>query len=136
MKKLLAAAVISLLFFSCADPKKQEKELLDQVIATHDSVMVKDELVEKAKFQLDTLSKKDSTLKADTTTTQLVTLLDNTNAKMEDWMHKFDAENKGKSHEEIMAYLAGQQKQIKAIDKDFDKAISAINNYKQSLIKK
>ena len=136
MKKLIAAAVISLLFFSCTDPKKQEKELLDQVIAIHDSVMVKDEQVMKAKIQLDTLVKKDSALNADTAAKGLLKILDKADAKMGDWMNKFDAQNKGKSHEEIMAYLDGQQKQIKAIDKDFDEAISAINNYKQSLIKK
>lgn len=136
MKKLFAVALLSLLFLGCTDPKQQEKTLLDEVIATHDSVMVKDELVERAKFQLDTLAKKDSALNVDTGAKSLVKILDSTNAKMEDWMHKFDAENKGKTHEEIMVYLADQKKQIQAIDKQFDAAIAATNTYKKSLIKK
>ncbi|TFF34687.1 hypothetical protein [Mucilaginibacter psychrotolerans] len=136
MKKLFAAALLSLLFAACTDPKQQEKTLLDEVIAVHDSVMVKDELVTKAKMQLDTLAKKDSALNADTAAKNLVKVLDNAVTKMEDWMHKFDAENKGKSHEQIMTYLADQKKQIKDIDKQFDAAIEATNNYKKSLIKK
>jgi hypothetical protein len=136
MKKLIAAAALSMLFFSCADPKKQEKDLLDQVIAKHDIVMGKDEQVMKAKIKLDTLAKVDSALNKNTVAAGLVKTLDGVDAKMEDWMHKFDAENKGKSHEEIMAYLADQKKQIEAIDKDFDAAITATNNYKKSLIKK
>jgi uncharacterized protein YcfL len=47
MKKLFAVALMSLLFLGCTDPKQQEKTLLDEVIAIHDSVMVKDELVEE-----------------------------------------------------------------------------------------
>jgi chromosome condensin MukBEF ATPase and DNA-binding subunit MukB len=82
------------------------------------------------------LAKIDSALNADTAAKNLIKLLDNTNTKMEDWMHKFDAENKGKSHEQIMTYLADQKKQIKDIDKQFDSAIAATNTYKKSLIKK
>ena len=136
MKKILAAAAISLLFFRCTDPKNQEKELLNQVIAVHDSVMAKDEQIMKEKIQLDNLIKKDSLLNADTVAKSLLKVLEKTDAKMEDWMHKFDAENKGKSHNEIMGYLTDQQKQIKAINTDFDTAIAAVNSYKKSLIKK
>jgi hypothetical protein len=136
MKKLFAAAALSMLFFSCADPQKQEKELLTQVIDIHDKVMAKDEQVMKAKIQLDTLLKKDALPNPDTAATSLLKLLNDADAKMEDWMHKFDAENKGKSHDEIMAYLTDQKKQIEAIDKDFDSVITATNNYKTSLIKK
>jgi hypothetical protein len=136
MKKLLAAATLTMLFFGCADPQKQEQNLLNEVIAIHDSVMAKDEQVMKAKIQLDTLLKKGTLPNPDTAATQLAKLLDKADTKMEDWMHEFDAENKGKSHEEIMTYLANQKKQIEAIDKDFDMVIIATNNYKKSLIKK
>ncbi|MEO7212142.1 hypothetical protein [Mucilaginibacter sp.] len=136
MKKLFAAAILTMLFFSCADPQKQEKELLDQVIAKHDSVMAKNEQVERAKIQLDTLLKTEVLANNDSTATKLIKGQEETMEKMEDWMHKFDAENKGKSHDEIMAYLTDQKKQIEAIDKDFDAVITATNNYKKSLIKK
>ncbi|RWY54167.1 hypothetical protein [Mucilaginibacter gilvus] len=136
MKKLLAAAIVSMLFFSCADPQKQEKELLDQVIAKHDSVMAKNEQVERANIQLDTLLKTGVLANNDSTATKLIKGQEEAMEKMEDWMHKFDAENKGKSHDAIMAYLTDQKKQIEAIDKDFDAVITATNNYKKSLIKK
>ena len=35
---------------------------------------------------------------------------------MSDWMHKFNPEQTGKSHDEIMTYLDAQKKQITAID--------------------
>lgn len=136
MKKIFAAALVSLLFLGCTDPKQQEKTLLDEVIAMHDSVMVKNELVYKTKIQLEALAKKDSALNADTGAKSLVKVLDNASTTMDDWMNKFDAENKGKSHEQIMTYLADQKKQIKDIDKQFDAAIAATNTYKKSLIKK
>lgn len=136
MKKLFAATALVMLFFSCADTKKQEQTLLNEVIAIHDSVMAKDEQVMKAKIDLDTLLKKNILSAPDTVTAaKLITLLDSSDAKMEDWMHKFDAENKGKSHSEIMTYLEEQKKQIKAIDKNFDAAITATNNYKKTLKK-
>ncbi|OOQ61636.1 hypothetical protein [Mucilaginibacter pedocola] len=136
MKKILAAAFSAMLLFSCTDTKKQEQTLLDEVIAIHDSVMAKEEQLVKAKIQLDTLLKNNTLPPADTAAAaKLIVTLDSTDARMEDWMHKFDAENKGKSHDEIMAYLEDQKKKIKAIDKDFDAAIATTNNYKKSLKK-
>ena len=136
MKKIIAAALLSIALFSCTDTKKQEKDLLNDVIKTHDRVMSKDELIMINKMQLDTLVKetKDTAFKA--AAIKLVTDLETADTKMENWMHNFDAENKNKSHEEIMTYLADQKKQIESIDKQLSTVITSSSNLiKQSKTK-
>ncbi|MDB5285327.1 MAG: hypothetical protein JWR05_276 [Mucilaginibacter sp.] len=128
MKKLIAATLLSIALFSCTDTKKQETDLLNDVIKTHDRVMSKDEQIMINKMQLDTLVKetKDTAFKA--AAIKLTTELEAADTKMEDWMHNFDAENKNKSHEEIMAYLNDQKKQIESIDKQLSTAITSSSN--------
>jgi hypothetical protein len=128
MKRIIAATLLSLALFSCTDTKKQEKNLLNEVIKTHDRVMSKDELIMINKMQLDTLVKetKDTAFKA--AAIKLITELEVADAKMESWMHNFDAENKNKSHEEIMTYLNDQKKQIESIDKQLSTAITSSSN--------
>jgi hypothetical protein len=43
---------------------------------------------------------------------------------MEDWMHKFDYEQKGKSDEEVISYMNGQKKLIMAIDSQLNVAVT------------
>ncbi len=114
---------------SCTDTKKQEKDLLDQVIKTHDKVMSKDELIMINKMQLDTLVKtiKDPAIKTEATVLQ--SQLEAADVKMENWMHNFDAENKNKSHDQIMAYLADQKKQIEGIDKQLSTAVESSGKF-------
>ena len=127
MKKLFTVISISILLYSCADTKKQEKDLFDQVIKVHDQVMGKEELIMTNKMQLDTIVKKKPQL------TEQAALhskaLDSADTRMENWMHNFDAENKGKSHKEIMTYLTGQKKQIDTIDSTFNVVIAAASNF-------
>lgn len=129
MRKIIAATLLSFALFSCTDTKKQEKDLLNEVIKTHDRVMAKDELIMTNKMQLDTLVKtaKDSSMH--TQAKALQTQLGAADTKMEDWMHNFDAENKGKSHDEIMAYLTDQKKQIESIDKQLNDAVAASSTF-------
>ena len=129
MKKIIAATLLSLVLFGCTDTKKQEKDLLSEVIKTHDHVMSKDELIMINKMKLDTLIKetKDSTFK--TEASKFAAELAAADAKMEDWMHNFDAENKNKTHEEIMTYLTDQKKQIESIDKQLSTAVTSSNNF-------
>ena len=125
MKKLLAALLLSFVIFSCTDTKKQEKDLFNEVIKVHDQVMSKEQLIMINKMQLDTLIK--DSISAEITAAAKVhsAALDSTDARMENWMHNFDAENKGKSHDEIMTYLADQKKQIDAIDSSFNLTVAA-----------
>ncbi|GGH06041.1 hypothetical protein [Mucilaginibacter phyllosphaerae] len=125
MKKALAALFLSFTLFSCTDTKKQEKDLFNEVIKVHDRVMAKDELIMINKMQLDTLMKQKPLPEIIAAAKQHSKALDSADTRMENWMHNFDAENKGKSHDEIMTYLTDQKKQIDAIDSTFNLTVAA-----------
>lgn len=129
MNKFLILPFLALALFSCTDTKKQEETLLAEVIKVHDEVMSKEELIMHNKMKLDTLitQTSDSSLKSEATA--LRTVLDSADSKMENWMHKFDAENKGKSHDEIMKYLDDQKKQITAIDQNYNAIIATADAF-------
>ena len=136
MKKILAALFISFVIFGCADTKKQEKDLFNEVIKVHDRVMGKEELIMINKMQLDTLIKKNPSPDILATATAHSKALDSADTRMENWMHNFDAENKGKGHDEIMTYLTDQKKQIDAIDSTFNLTVAASAKFiKQNKVK-
>lgn len=125
MKKILAAILLCCIIFSCTDTKKQEKDLFNEVIKVHDEVMSKEQLIMTNKMQLDTLIKDSVSAEVTAAAKKHTAELDSADARMEDWMHNFDAENKGKSHDEIMAYLTDQKKKIDAIDSSFNVTVAA-----------
>lgn len=129
MKKIIAALFLSFIIFSCSDTKKQEKDLFNEVIKVHDRVMSKDQLIMINKMQLDTLIKQNKTPEITAEATQHSKALETADTNMETWMHDFDAENKGKSHEEIMTYLADQKKKIDAIDSSFNVTVAAASKF-------
>jgi hypothetical protein len=130
MKKIFAAvSLVSVVLFSCTDTKKQEKDLFNEVIKVHDQVMAKEEVLMTNKMQLDTLIKENKKPEINAAATQMVKQLDSVDTRMENWMHNFDAENKGKSHSEIITYLTDQKKQIDAIDKQFNTTIAASSTF-------
>lgn len=127
-KHLIAAAGIALLL-GCTDTKKQEKDLLNQVIDIHDKVMANDEQLMKNKMLLDSLMKQNA-LNINKDSAQVyLKLVDDADNAMSDWMHKFDAENKDKSHQEIMAYLETQKKLISKIDTQIAVAVAGSTKY-------
>lgn len=129
MKKHLFAAAGITLLFGCTDTKKQEKDLLNQVIAVHDKVMANDEQLMKNKMLLDSLVKNNAAnINIDTAKVYLKQV-DDADSIMSDWMHKFDAENKGKSHQEIMDYLEAQKKFISKIDTQINVAVTGSTKY-------
>jgi len=129
MKKIIAAMFLSFIIFSCSDTKKQEKDLFNEVIKVHDRVMSKDQLIMINKMQLDTLIKQNITPEITAEATQHSKALETADTNMENWMHDFDAENKGKSHEEIMTYLTDQKKKIDAIDSNFNVTVAAASKF-------
>lgn len=136
MKKISLAILTAVALCSCGDNKKQEKSLLDSVIAIHDKVMGSDEQLMKNKMILDSIIKKaPATLNLDSAKLYLKIVDDADNA-MSDWMHKFDAENKGKSHQEIIDYLTDQKKKIVVIDSQINKAVTISNKYLNTIPKK
>jgi len=134
MKKIFLAAFIGLALAGCADNKKQEKSALDKVLKIHDKVMDEDEQLMKNKMRLDTLVKQVLPNVKDTVAEKakiktLITNLVSANEAMEDWMHKFDADNTGKSHEDIMKYMNDQKVRLSKIDSGMRAAIDSSGNY-------
>ncbi len=133
MKKLLIAALVGLVFASCTDNKKLEKEQLDNLLKVHDKVMGNDELLMKNKTLLDSLAKlpaKDTAEKA--TIKTLATKLDKAESAMETWMHKFEPDVANKSHDEVMKYYENQKKAIMDVDAQMNDAIAESTKYLSS----
>jgi hypothetical protein len=55
---------------------------------------------------------------------------------MSDWMQNFDATQKGKTHEQIMAYLADQKKQVLTVDSIMKGAVKESTEYLKPFEKK
>jgi len=140
MKKTIIAVLVGMVLFGCTDNKKQEKTLLDSIIAVHDKVMRKDDQLMHNKMKLDTLLKTQLTGVADTAAEkrQLMGLnvqLTQAEDAMEMWMQKFDPDQKRKSHQEIMDYFSAQKTQVNAVDSSINAAINASTNYLNTLKK-
>ncbi|AYL95972.1 hypothetical protein [Mucilaginibacter celer] len=129
MKKLYLALLAGIALSACNDTKKQEKDLLNQVIAVHDKVMASDEQLMKNKMLLDSLVKHASPAVNMDTAKAYIKQIDDADNAMSDWMHNFDAENKGKTHQEIMTYLEDQKKLIVKIDTQIASAVAGSTKY-------
>lgn len=134
MKKVFTAALIAFILTGCTDKKAQKQAALDDVIKIHDKVMGADEHLMKNKMQLDSLLKLPN-LQAKDTAALLRSNLNTADSVMENWMHKFDPDYKGKSDDETLAYFTDQKKQIAAVDSELDKAISASDKYLKKIKK-
>ncbi|MDB4925364.1 hypothetical protein [Mucilaginibacter sp.] len=140
MKKLIIAAFVCMAISACIDPKDKEKAILNDVIKIHDKVMGNDERLMQNKMKLDTLSRVDTLTKKynpqEKATMKALNLkLIEADKAMENWMQKFDPEQKGKSHDEIMAYLADQKKQIMQVDSMLNMAVKESTDYLNHLKK-
>lgn len=137
MKKPLLAAFISLALSACSDTKKQEKDLLNNILKVHDKVMGSDEALMKNKMQLDSLLKlpaKDTAEKVNMKA--LDTKLVAAEEAMETWMHKFEPDVTGKSHEVIIKYYNEQKRGIMSVDSQMNVAITESNKYISNRLKK
>lgn len=131
MRKLIITAFISLALSACSDTaKKQEKELLDNILKTHDKVMGDDEALMKNKMVLDSLLKmpaKDTAEKVAMKAMDLKLLA--AEESMETWMHQFEPDVMNKSHDDIMKYYESQKKAINTVDSLMSNAITKSNKY-------
>jgi hypothetical protein len=114
--------------FGCSNKKAEKSAVMDQVMKVHEKVMEVDGQVIANRMKLDTLLK-DNTLAAKDTALQLNKKLTAAEDAMEDWMHKFDYEQKGKSDEEVITYMNNQKKLIMAIDSQLNIAVTESNLY-------
>lgn len=135
MRKIFLTAFTVLALSACKDSKDDEKVILNDVIKIHDKVMNSDEQLMQNKMKLDTLLKS----AVDTSEKAQIKLLSiklvNADSTMENWMQKFDPVQKGKSHAEIMTYLADQKKQVSAVDSQLTLAVKESNAYLNNIKK-
>ena len=130
MKQLTIAAFIGLVLSACSNGKKQEKDLLDNILKTHDKVMGHDEALMKNKMVLDSLLKLPAKDTAEKVNIKAIDLkLKAAEESMETWMHKFEPDVTNKSHDEIMKYYDSQKKAIYSVDSLMSNAIEESNKY-------
>jgi enamine deaminase RidA (YjgF/YER057c/UK114 family) len=133
MKIYSILVALTILLSACTDIKQQQKDALEEVLKVHDEAMIKTGQAMKNKILLDSLIK---TKAVDSAKAAVVlTDLSAADKAMEDWMHAFNADNEGKSHEEIMRYLAGEKKKVNEVNNRLNKAVSQSNQF-LSTIKK
>ena len=116
---------------ACNNDRAEEQALLDDVIKLHDTVMGKNDKLTRNRMKLDTIFRNTK----DSTVYKLSAGLTNAESEMEDWMHNFDPEQPGKTHDEVVEYLKNQKKQVLHVDSVFDKTIAAANAYLKQLPK-
>ncbi|RYZ97667.1 MAG: hypothetical protein EOP47_21115 [Sphingobacteriaceae bacterium] len=129
MKKLLIITLLSGLLYSCADTKQQEKQLYQEVIALHDSVMAENGVLMKNKMKLDTILSEALPLPAKDSALQASKSLSTADEAMNTWMHQFEPDYTGKPHAEVMKYLQQQKTQITKVDSLSKAAISLSNAF-------
>jgi PBP1b-binding outer membrane lipoprotein LpoB len=134
MKKLFIAALAGLLLSACSNKKAEKQAIVDEVMKIHEKVMSADGQLEANKMKLDTLIRLNK-LAAHDTAVILNKQLGTAEDAMENWMHKFDYDQKGKSEDETIAYMKDQKKQIIAIDSSMNAGISASNQYLKKIKK-
>jgi hypothetical protein len=133
MKKLLLILLASLVFTACSDNKKQEKELLNNILKVHDKVMGKDEALMKNKMTLDSLLKlpvKDTDEKSKMKAIE--SKLTTAEEAMETWMQKFDPDVTNRPHDQIVKYYNEQKKAIMSVDSLMDTAVKESTQYLSS----
>lgn len=128
MKKTLLTLFIASILFGCSNKKAEKSAIMDDVMKVHEKVMEVDGQVIANRMKLDTLLK-DNALAAKDTALLLDKKLTSAEDAMEGWMHKFDYEQKGKSDEEVIAYMNGQKKLIMAIDSQLNVAVTESNAF-------
>jgi hypothetical protein len=127
MKKVFFTIICTVIFCACADKKAQEQAALDSVTNIHDKIMGEDEQLMKNKLLLDSLVSKNTPAKDSATVwVSRVVLAD---SAMSTWMHNFDVDMKGKSHEQKMDYLGKQKQLVKRLDTQMNVALTGSHNF-------
>lgn len=126
-------SVFTLIFTSCNNPKQQQEDLQNSVIAVHDSVMADMGKLMEKKAQLNgIMSHLDSlkisrpaldTAKLKVEFNQTIEQLASADDQMMDWMHGFNPDYSGKSHEEVMTYLNDQKAKINLVDRSIKRVL-------------
>jgi hypothetical protein len=128
MRKITIILLSALMFAACGNKGDQKKALLDSVLAVHDKVMGAEDQMMKNKHLLDTILQKNDPSSKDTASL-LIKKIALADSAMDNWMHNFDYEQKGKPEEETIRYMELQKKAIMAIDSQLNKVVDESNKF-------
>jgi len=126
-KKLFIPLLACVALFGCNDDKKQEQTLLNDVIKTHDKLMVDDGAIMKSKMQLKMIAAGNAAAKDSVAV--YTKSLDAADGAMMVWMDKFSPDFTGKTHEQVMTYLDTQKAAIAKIDSQITVTLAKSNSY-------
>ncbi len=140
MKKTILFIAASYILFACTDDKAKEKAVLDEVIKIHDEVMGKEEYLMRNKMQMDSILTPGPvndkySMEEKVTISAMRFKLIAADEAMSTWMQRFDAELKGKTHEEKLKYYAEQKKAVMRIDWQITVAVEASDKYLKEIKK-
>jgi len=128
MKKLLFILFAASTLYSCTNRKGEKKTIMEDVMKVHEKVMEVEGQVIANRMKLDTLITQNKIAGKDSAE-MLVKKMSAAEDAMEDWMHKFDYEQKGKSDDDVITYMNAQKKLIMAIDSQLNTAVKESNIY-------
>lgn len=121
-------------FTGCDNNKEDQKKLQKQVIDKHDVLMARMDLILQNKRKLDSIYLNMNTLKSENSSLDTNKLKQNIDSKkaaltladeaMMDWMHNFNPDYTGKSHQQIIDYLKNQEVKIDSVKTLFDQSLS------------
>ncbi len=140
IKKISLFIVAACVLFACTDDKAKEKAMLDEVIKIHDEVMGKEEYLMRNKMQMDSILTPGPvndkyTMEQKVTISAMRFKLIAADEAMSTWMQRFDAELKGKTHDEKLKYYAEQKKAVVRIDSQITAAVEASDKYLKEIKK-
>jgi len=130
--KLKNSLLILFLFVlaACDNSKQEQADLQKKVIDSHDVLMIQMDEIMNKKSKLDSISNNFKSLNITDTITlkhsidSLKTALTKADDAMMSWMHQFNPDYTGKSHDEVMNYLNNQQVKIDSVKTLFDESLS------------
>ncbi|MCR8556292.1 hypothetical protein KXD93_01485 [Mucilaginibacter sp. BJC16-A38] len=128
MKKTLLILFACSFLFACSNKKAEKSAAMDDVMKVHEKVMEVDGKVIANRMKLDTLIKTNAVAAKDSAVI-LSKKLSAAEDAMENWMHKFDYEQKGKSDADVISYMNDQKKLILGIDAQLNAAVAESDAY-------
>jgi hypothetical protein len=138
MKKILIAIALLVVATACNTGENYKKER-DEVMKFHDVVMEDQGKIVNNQMKIDSLQRDlelihqkfpmIDTLKEKQVMRVTIERLEQAEALMNDWMHKFEPDITGKSNEEAVAYFKAERLKIKKIDSLYKAEIKASDAY-------
>lgn len=135
MKIRISLLVILLLSFiailsSCQNEKAAQEKLQKEVLDTHDVIMARMDELNENQLQLDQLRNNFKnlnnvdTIALDLSIDSVKSELAKADEAMMEWMHNFNPDYTGMSHQQVIDYLSDQRKGIDSVKVLFDQSLS------------